>query len=122
MKTSIVIIDDDEAVRDALEIVLGAAGYAVFVANEGAAGVALCREHKPKLVLTDIVMAGQEGIETIMLLRQEFPDVVIIAMSGGGRLQSTDYLRLAEKFGAHMTLEKPFDVDRLLSLVSDAAA
>lgn len=97
--------------------ILVAAGYDVSEAGDGHEGIEIYR-HKPlDLVLTDMIMPNTEGVETILQLKQEFPDVRIVAMSGGGRMGAGAFLNLAGKFGARDTLEKPFSKDRLLATV-----
>ena len=87
---SILLIDDDEALRVALRLVLERAGYSVVVARDGREGLQLFRCLPPDLVITDIVMEGQEGVEIIQALQREAPGVKIIAMSGeGARSKST---------------------------------
>jgi DNA-binding response OmpR family regulator len=111
------IIDDDEAVRDCLTLVLQAGGYDVRAADAGDSGVALARAFRPDIVLTDIIMPGCEGIETILAIRSEHPGTKIIAMSGGGRTGNKDHLELAREMGADASLEKPFDEQALLDAV-----
>jgi len=115
--TRVAIIDDDEAVRASLTLLLESGGYDVRTADAGDTGVHLARDFHPDIVLTDIIMPGCEGIETIMTIRAEHPDARIIAMSGGGRTGNRDYLDLAQEMGAHAALEKPFDADTLLDLI-----
>ena len=75
------------------------------------------RSRPADLVVTDIVMPGQEGLETIMRFREEYPDVKIIAMSGAGRNTGQSYLDLAQKLGANRTLAKPFSIEHFLAAV-----
>lgn len=117
----ILIIDDDAHLRSALAAGLEAAGHIVEQAEDGRAGTAHFRAEPADLVITDLVMPNQEGIETILTLRREFPDVRIIAMSGSAR-NSALYLELARTLGAARVLEKPFTRDRLLQAVADALA
>jgi len=70
------------------------------------------------VVVTDILMPEQDGIEVIRELRQRFPTIKIIAMSGGGRIGRQSVLRLATAFGAHGTLAKPFCTKELLAAIS----
>lgn len=116
---SILLIDDDEALREALRLALERAGYSVVVARDGREGLRLFRRLPPDLVITDIVMEGQEGIETIQALRREAPGVKIIAMSGGGSRPGSggSYLDAARLLGAQQTLEKPFEIQHLLTAV-----
>ena len=121
----ILLIDDDETVRYALKQVLERAGYQVEEASDGQVGVEKFEVHKPDLVITDIIMPNQEGIETIIKLRRLAPEVVIIAMSGGGRTGNRDFLSMAEKLGAAKVMAKPFRqkelVEAVASLLPDAA-
>ena len=117
MTARIEIIDDDIAVREALLLVLEADGHEVRAADSGDAGVALAAEFDPHIILTDIIMPGCEGIETILLLKSRHPQMKIIAMSGGGRTGNTDYLELAREIGADAALEKPFDEADLLDAI-----
>lgn len=113
------MIDDDEALCGALRLALERAGYRVVIARDGKEGVQLFERLGPDLIITDIVMEGQEGIETIRLLRRKAPDVKIIAMSGGGNNQSSAYLDAARYLGAQKALEKPFEIEQLLTAVRE---
>lgn len=115
---SILIIDDDDAVRRMLRTVLDRAGHHVLEARDGAEGMRLyARADAVDLVITDLYMPGQDGIETIQLLRDQPGDCRILAISGGGAVGAAGPLRDAELFGADAALEKPFDRDDLLSAV-----
>ena len=113
----ILVIDDDIEVRIVIRRMLEKKGYDVREASEGGEGIRLYREKPADLIITDILMPGKEGIETIIELRKEFPDIRIIAVSGGGRLGPGDYLELAEKIGVQCTLTKPFTWDELIQAV-----
>ena len=71
------------------------------------------------LVITDMIMPGMEGIQTIMEFRRMNPALKIIAMSGGGMGKGSDYLTIAKKFGAFHTLAKPFTIERVTKLVAE---
>ena len=73
----------------------------------------------PELVITDIIMPDQDGIGTINELKKRFPKVKIIAISGGGRMLSKDYLGIAKILGAHYTFTKPFDTHLFLQKVKE---
>jgi DNA-binding response OmpR family regulator len=83
----ILVIDDDIDLRDIIQEALRAEGYDVSVAPDGSQGIALPRKQPTSLLITDIFIPNKERIETIRDFRAEFPDVPIIAMSGGGRLK-----------------------------------
>ncbi|MBK9171281.1 MAG: response regulator [Bryobacterales bacterium] len=107
MKTarSILVVDDDPGVRLVLEGLLGSAGYRVRAAADGRAALQLYRQAPADLVLMDLIMPEQEGLETISQLRQEFPEARIVAMSGA---HPDHYLHAAGLLGADATLHKPF--------------
>jgi CheY-like chemotaxis protein len=110
----ILVVDDEPGVRQVVRSLLENAGYAVAEAAHGGDAMAQVRAGGIDLVLTDLVMPEQEGVETIRALRLESPDMPIIAMSGafGG-----DFLRIAGLVGAHATVSKPVDPTRLLGHV-----
>jgi YesN/AraC family two-component response regulator len=95
------------------------AGHEVVEAPDGIEGIRLYREKQPQLVITDIVMPKKEGLETILDLRREDPQVKIIAISGGGRIGPESYLDIAEGFGANRILTKPFNNKELLEAIHD---
>jgi len=120
--SKILVIDDDAIVRTSIVLLLVDAGYQVLSAENGALGMALYRSEQPDLVVTDIIMPEQEGIQTITEIRKVRPDAKIIAISGGARLGHADFLKIALVLGAMAAVPKPFDQDELLTLVKDCLA
>ena len=118
---TILLIDDDELLRGALVQSLVNGGHKVIEASDGRQGCELARNLSVDLVLTDLVMPVQEGVETIMTLRRERPRLPVIAMSGGVT-NSKLYLDIAGKIGAKRMLPKPFMPKTLLSLVDQVLA
>jgi DNA-binding response OmpR family regulator len=114
----ILVIDDDLDLRAILKEALEGEGYIVSVAPDGEQGIALQRKQPAALLITDIFMPNKEGIETIWEFRGEFPNVPIIAMSGGGRLKRQTSLFTAKALGAAIILRKPFKIGDLLRLVA----
>lgn len=115
----ILLIDDEAEFRALIKAMLERAGYEVILATNGAEGLRSYRESPVDLVITDIIMPEKEGVETILDLKRDYPDVKIIAISGGGRITATDFLNMAAKFGANRTLAKPFRRDVLLETIRD---
>ena len=113
----ILVIDDDADMRALLEQTLKSAGHEVALAADGRKGVEQYRTKPADLVITDIFMPNQEGLETIMELRRSFPEVAIVAMSG--RVPGT-MLSIAQKLGAVEVLQKPFVAEELLLAVARA--
>lgn len=104
----ILVIDDDVHIRELINIMLTGEGHTVVLAEDGMVGLEMLNEDNFDLIITDIIMPNQEGIETIVQIKSQSPDTKILAISGGGRIGSTNYLSLAENFGVHKTLSKPF--------------
>ena len=118
----ILLIEDDEAVREFISEVLLGAGYFVSVASNGKDGLDEIKcDPDIAMVITDIVMPEKEGIETIIEIKQSWPQIKIIAISGGGRICAEDYLHIARELGADVTLKKPFTRSELLGAVADMA-
>src|SRR6185437_10286889 len=122
MRKKILIIDDDATVRYTLRRILLSAGYAVLDAPNGKKGVQLFQLEPADLVITDIIMPEQEGIETIIELKSREPQTRIIAISGGGRTGARDLLHMAERLGADAVLHKPFDTAELIKAVKEKLA
>jgi CheY-like chemotaxis protein len=114
----ILLIDDEEAFRSVLKQVLQNAGYDVVEASNGAEGIRYFHDQPADMIITDIIMPEKEGIETIIELKKTYPDVKLIAMSGGGWYGTDIDFDMAKKLGAY-TLNKPFALQELLDVVSE---
>ena len=113
----ILLIDDESAIRKLFIKKLAGRGYEIIEACDGKEGLKLYHETRPDLVITDLVMPEKEGIETITELKREFPDVKIIAISGGERNVPDGYLQIAKILGAKRTFSKPIDWPELIKTV-----
>ena len=124
---SVLIIDDEIDVREAIRRVLERAGFSVRTADGATDGLELLRLLSSDVVITDIIMPKIDGVEGIACIRKEFPAVRIIAISGGGNfgiaaykphaITTSAYLAAAERAGAHLVLTKPFESADLLQSV-----
>jgi DNA-binding response OmpR family regulator len=118
----VLVIDDDVMLRHTITKILRRAGYEVVTAEDGVRGMAAFRKERPGLVITDILMPEQEGMQTITQIRREACDTKIIAVSGGGLIGSADLLGMAQKLGAHQILAKPFLAEDLIDRVRSCLA
>ncbi|HLZ67862.1 MAG TPA: response regulator [Aliidongia sp.] len=114
----ILVIDDDPTIRALVAGLLEQSGHSAVQARDGRAGVALFSKEDFDLVVTDIVMPEQEGIETIGAIRRLNRTMPILAISGSATIGgSGDYLRAAAALGATATLQKPLAPDRFIEMI-----
>jgi two-component system cell cycle response regulator CpdR len=114
---SILVIDDEPALREILSQVLTGAGHRVVGAGNGKEASKALTTSAFDVVLTDVIMPEKDGMQVISELRKKFPEVRIIAMSGGGHVSRDQYLKIAKGLGAHAVLEKPFANQKLLDTI-----
>ena len=115
----ILIIDDDDQFRKMLRKMLKFAGYTnICEASNGQQGLELFAENHPDLIITDMVMPEKLGIDTIMEIRQDFPNAKIIAVSGGGSFDPEIELDMAASLGVR-TFKKPFEHEEILEAIGE---
>ncbi|HVH85061.1 MAG TPA: response regulator [Steroidobacteraceae bacterium] len=124
---SILVVDDDVEVGEVLRRVLERGGFAVRVVNSAAAALAAVAASEPDVVITDVIMPRQNGVDLIGALRTQSPRIRIVAISGGGSfgpssykpdaISTHAYLAAARQAGASEVLSKPFDMSDLLNAV-----
>lgn len=117
-KKRILVIDDEPTALDVIRKILLHGGYEVLVAENGQEGVELFRKDPCDLVVTDMVMPVKDGLQTILDLRVDVPDLPIVAISGGGNISKERYLAVAGYLDKVVTVGKPFTVDALMSAVT----
>lgn len=115
----ILIIDDDAPMRSMLKETFILNSYAVDTAANGHEAELLYTKNDYDVIITDIIMPDKDGIEVILDLLKKNKGERVIAISGGGRVNATDYLVTAEKFGVAATFQKPLDRKALLAKVRD---
>ena len=118
----VLIVDDEPAVRELLKFVLEREGHTVVEAANGRKAMRALMASPVEVVITDIIMPEQEGMETIGEIRRLRPEIKIIAMSGGGRRLAMDFLPMATRLGADMTFEKPFKPASIVAAVAELLA
>lgn len=118
----ILVVDDEAQIRTMLTQMLEHEGYIVHTAENGEEGLALVGRYAFDLVITDMIMPVKDGLKFIMELVRDYPDLKILAISGGGAIKAERYLTMASYLGDIATLEKPFKRDVLLDLVKKQMA
>jgi DNA-binding NtrC family response regulator len=113
----ILLVEDDDLVRDMLTQILQRASHQVACAANGEEAAAYLRQNNPDIMITDIIMPKKSGITLISEVKNQHPNMEIIAISGGGRLDPTGYLDLSETLGASVSFEKPIDNNALLMAI-----
>jgi CheY-like chemotaxis protein len=116
----ILVIDDQAFVRDVIQRLLESAGHQVLLARDGEQGLRLLQEQPADLVLCDLFMPGQGGLQTIRDLRRGWPGLPVVAVSVGSCGSAEDALPAAQALGAVAALRKPFTPDALLRTVEQA--
>lgn len=116
MPPRILVVDDEQAVADLIEVVLVGEGYTVAIARDGAQGLLLARDWNPDLILMDVMLPGVDGGTAIRRLKNdpETTGIPIVAMSAGRTIRSQS----EELNDADAVLSKPFDIDALLAQVN----
>jgi two-component system, chemotaxis family, chemotaxis protein CheY len=113
--SSVLVVDDEDQIRQLIRETLTQAGYQVTEARDGKDALQQYRLSPTDLVIMDILMPDQDGLESITTLKHEFPNVKIIAITGGSDMIGIlNFLDVAKMLGAHRTLQKPFDMKTLI--------
>lgn len=115
----ILIIDDEESILKSLSGALSDEGYRAIIASSGKEGLESIRTAKPDIVLLDIWMPGLDGLETLKQIKTEFPEQMVIMMSGHGNIETAVK---TTKLGAFDFIEKPLSLERLLVLLQNASS
>lgn len=117
---SVLVVDDEDQVRQLIRETLELAGYDVEEACDGKEGLERYRTKPADLVIMDVLMPDQDGLESIMALHREFPQSRVIAITGGSdTIGILNFLEVAKMLGARRTLKKPFDVKTLVDVVAE---
>ncbi len=118
--SSVLIVDDEDQIRKLLRTTLERAGYEVIEGSTGKDALQQYRTHQVDLVIMDILMPDKDGLESILELRQEFPDAKVIAITGvNDKIGILNFLEVARMLGAKRTLRKPFELDELVKAVNE---
>ncbi len=114
----ILVIEDENLLSDLLKKFLTRDGHQVLIANDGVEGIKSYYQFRPDLIITDIIMPEKDGIEVIVEVLKDNPELPIIAISGGRRAVTANFnLDSAEMLGVKGILQKPFTHEQLQELI-----
>ena len=115
----ILVVDDEELARFTIREILTKAGHEIEEAENGKQAIERQKAEPFDLIVTDIVMPGKDGVETIAELKRDVPAPIILAISAGGPTGDADFLKRAESAGADDILVKPFSEEELVQKVDE---
>lgn len=115
----ILLVDDDPMIRETLGSALERFGHNVMLAANGMEAQDFLQKRTFDVLVIDIIMPFREGIETICAVRKSGRDIKIVAISGGGRTGMSDFLEIAVRAGADITLKKPFRTEALIQTIDE---
>lgn len=121
-RKGVLLIEDDQALRETLARGLSYAGFLVRTAEDESSALEAFERQKPAAVVTDLILPSGEGMNIIRAMRAACPDLPIVLMSGGGFFSSERLLSLAKSFGADAALSKPFRMFDLVGCLSQLLA
>jgi len=114
---TVLIADDDKLLLAVYKLAFERHGYVVLVAEDGNVALKLLEARPVDVVLLDILMPEKEGLETLLEIKQLYPDVAVFVMSGGGTRNKHDFLTVAKKFGATGVFCKPVSAQQWIRLI-----
>ncbi len=116
----ILIVEDEEYMREMLVDTLEKEGYDVSVAVNGVEAIKAIEEETFDLIVTDIVMPEKDGLSTILQTKRDNENIKIIAISGGDRsFTGSSYLQIAKNIGVERTFQKPFNSKEFLRAIKE---
>jgi DNA-binding response OmpR family regulator len=116
MLKKILIVDDEKQINNILSRYLKK-NYQVSIAENGLQALSLLKKETFNLIIMDVIMPGKEGIETLIEIKNTYPNIKIIMMSGGGKIGPQSYLKIAKAVGADEVIEKPFELSDLHNII-----
>jgi DNA-binding response OmpR family regulator len=114
---TILVVDDDVVIQELLRVRLETEGYTVLIGSTGSEGIDVMRKLDIDLMIIDIQMPEKGGIETLMELSKDFPNLRTIVITGHSFLESEAFQNIAKQYGASHIFQKPLDMEEFLAVV-----
>lgn len=119
---SILITDDEPAIRKLLTVMFKDAGYVVYQASNGVEAMRVLETKKVDIMIIDIVMPEKGGIETIMQVREKHPDLDLIVVSGKVSIENDAFQNLIKQYKVFRVFDKPFEKEDIFDAVEELSA
>ncbi len=119
---AILVVDDETSITELVGRALRKKGHQVTTVSDGEQATRMVMRQRFDLVMTDLLMPDKDGIQVITEVRRKYPEIRLLAMSGGGHITQDQYLKIAKGLGAHAILEKPFTIEQLYEAVDKVLA
>jgi two-component system, cell cycle response regulator CpdR len=116
---AILLIEDDISMRSMMIDFFAQKNFLLSAASSGSEALKLIKEKRFDLVITDIIMDNQDGLEVIRAIKNSYPEIKVIAISGGGKLSAEIYLKIASLLGAISIFQKPFSMNDLINEINN---
>jgi DNA-binding NtrC family response regulator len=116
-KMRILVLDDNVDLLESMRLLLDSCGHEAVTSTDVREAIDIQSRRPADVLITDIFMPGTDGLEAIVAFRSRWPDLKIVAISGGGVVAKRDYLGVAAEIGANAMMRKPFDPQELLDTV-----
>lgn len=120
--SKILVIDDDREVRLSICTVLEGVGHDVVDCASAKEGMIAAKDNVFDAAIVDLILPDIDGLEIIGEMQKTFPNIKVIAISGGGEILQKSYLPAAEAIGATTSLEKPFEAQMLIDAINNVVA
>jgi YesN/AraC family two-component response regulator len=118
--TTILLVDDEDLLREGVREILEMSDYTVIEARDGEEALSQFAVNNVDMVISDVVMPNMDGVDLVSRLRESFPDIPILTISGGSRVVSARFgLDSALMSGANASLTKPFTAKQLIEKVKE---
>ncbi|MCX8027847.1 MAG: sigma-54 dependent transcriptional regulator [Thermodesulfovibrionales bacterium] len=114
---TVLVVDDESAIRDTLADIISDEGYSVITASTGQEALNIIQENPPDIILLDIWLNDMDGLEMLPLITQKNTESIVIMISGHGNIETAVK---AIKFGAYDFLEKPLSIDKVILTLNRA--
>lgn len=118
----LLIVDDEPSIRRIIQLMLKNSGHELFTAGNGREAMQILNKEEIDLILLDVVMPEQGGLETIMQIRNGFPHIKLIIISGKVPVENDAFRNLIDQYGVARVFDKPFEKEDIMRAIDELLA